>query len=109
MCKEINKSDLNCSDSFLFFNGKNSCILLGEKQTLKIRFLDFLVMMKDYNKALYHEIFVTEEYAMIKQTLAWAKVIFDIGGHVWYFSLWALKQNPELVIHFFEPFPQLLE
>ena len=109
MCKEINKSDLNCSDSFLFFNGKNSCIPLGEKQTLKIRFLDFLVMMKDYNKALYHEIFVTEEYVMIKQSLAWAKSVFDIGGHVWYFSLWALKQNPELVIHFFEPFPQLLE
>ncbi|MBF0981814.1 hypothetical protein HXK74_04240, partial [Candidatus Gracilibacteria bacterium] len=47
--------------------------------------------MKDYNKALYHEIFVTEEYAMIKQSLAGAKVIFDIGGHVGYFSLWALK------------------
>nr|DAW46172.1 MAG TPA: hypothetical protein [Bacteriophage sp.] len=27
VCKEINKSDLNCSDSFLFFNGKTLAFL----------------------------------------------------------------------------------
>lgn len=64
--------------------------------------------MKDYHNALYHEIFISEEYAVLKPLLPSCKMIFDIGGHIWYFSLWALKQNSQLKIHFFEPFPQLI-
>ena len=65
--------------------------------------------MKDYHQALYHEIFITEEYAMLKPYLSSCKTLFDIWGHIGYFSLWALKYNSHLQIHFFEPFPQLIE
>lgn len=64
--------------------------------------------MKDYNQALYHEIFIKEEYQIIKPLLPSAKIIFDIWGHIWYFSERCLKYNPDLTIHFFEPFPQLI-
>gem|GEM_PF-7020830 len=34
--------------------------------------------MKDYHQALYHEIFITEEYAMLKPYLSSCKTLFDI-------------------------------
>ena len=46
---------------------------------------------------------------MLKPYLSSCKTLFDIWGHIGYFSLWALKYNPHLQIHFFEPFPQLIE
>lgn len=64
--------------------------------------------MKNYNQALYHEIFISEEYALLKPLLPTSKIIFDIWGHIWYFSQRCLKHNPNLTIHFFEPFEQLI-
>ena len=46
---------------------------------------------------------------MLKPYLSSCKTLFDIWGHIGYFSLWALKYNSHLQIHFFEPFPQLIE
>ncbi|MDD2537524.1 MAG: FkbM family methyltransferase [Candidatus Absconditabacteria bacterium] len=65
--------------------------------------------MKDYNQALHYEIFVKEEYACMKQEILNAKTIFDIGGHMGYFSEWCREIGSEAEIHYFEPLPFLIE
>lgn len=58
--------------------------------------------LSKYEQALYYEIFENEEYKLIKNNILDSKIIFDIWSHVWFFSLWCLKQNPNLEIHSFE-------
>ena len=65
--------------------------------------------MKDYNQALKCEIFIKEEYACAKTLIKSAKIIFDIGGHIGLFSEWCLKLNPQVEIHYFEPFENLVQ
>lgn len=65
--------------------------------------------MKDYHKALEYEIFTKEEYRFAKDRIKTAKTILDIGGHIGLFSLRCLQLNPQATIHYFEPFPQLVE
>ena len=65
--------------------------------------------MKDYNQALKYEIFIKEEYACAKTLIKSAKIIFDIGGHIGLFSEWCLKLNPQVEIHYFEPFEKLVQ
>ncbi len=65
--------------------------------------------MKDYNQALQYEIFVKEEYACVKPLIQSAKTIFDIGGHIGLFSERCLQLNPQLQIHYFEPFKTLVQ
>ncbi len=64
--------------------------------------------MKDYNQALKYEIFVKEEYACVKPLIPSAKTIFDIGGHIGLFSERCLGLNPQVQIHYFEPFESLV-
>lgn len=64
--------------------------------------------MKDYNQALQYEIFVKEEYACVKPLIQSAKTIFDIGGHIGLFSERCLQLNPQVQIHYFEPFESLV-
>ncbi len=56
-----------------------------------------------YQKALYYEIFNKEEYWFLKEDILSAKIIFDIWGHVGYFSEWCRKYNKDAEIYFFEP------
>lgn len=65
--------------------------------------------MKDYNQALKYEIFIKEEYACAKTLIKSAKIVFDIGGHIGLFSEWCLKLNPQVEIHYFEPFEKLVQ
>ncbi|GHV25745.1 hypothetical protein FACS1894176_05030 [Bacteroidia bacterium] len=65
--------------------------------------------MPNYNEALRYEIFVKEEYACAKQAIQQADLIFDIGGHLGYFSQWCRKIGSEAEIHYFEPLPFLYE
>jgi hypothetical protein len=44
--------------------------------------------MQKHDQALRYEIFEKEEYSCAKQAIQRAKVIFDIGGHLGYFSEW---------------------
>nr|MDD3720718.1 FkbM family methyltransferase [Candidatus Gracilibacteria bacterium] len=58
--------------------------------------------LSKYEQALHYEIFINEEYHIIKEKLQKSKIIFDIGSHLGFFSLWCLKQNLDLKIHIFE-------
>ncbi len=59
-------------------------------------------MFSKYEQALHYEIFINEEYKIIKDKLQNAKIVFDIWSHIWFFSQWCLEQNPNLIIHVFE-------
>jgi len=56
-----------------------------------------------YEKALEYEIFVKEEYGFAMEVIQKANCIFDIWGHVWYFSEWCRGLNPSAMIYYFEP------
>lgn len=60
-----------------------------------------------YQKALEYEIFVKEEYWFAKEKIKQANCIFDIWGHVGYFSKWVRSLNTHTKIHYFEPFDEL--
>ena len=62
-----------------------------------------------YEQALYYEIFIKEEYRIAKPTIQNAKTIFDIGGHLGFFSERCLSLNPHLQLHYFEPFDALFQ
>lgn len=55
-----------------------------------------------YEKALYYEIFHNKEYGIIDEKIKESKIIFDIWSHIWFFSLYCLEINPNLIIHSFE-------
>jgi len=65
--------------------------------------------MSKYDQALHHEIFVNKEYAFLDNFTKDSKIIYDIGGHIWFFSLYCFGLNPSLKIHFFEPIPELFD
>lgn len=60
-----------------------------------------------YQKALEYEIFVKVEYWFAKEKIKRANCIFDIWGHVGYFSKWVRSLNTHTKIHYFEPFDEL--
>ena len=60
-----------------------------------------------YQKALEYEIFVKEEYWFAKEKIKQANCIFDIWGHVGYFSKRARSLNSHAKIYYFEPFDEL--
>ena len=60
-----------------------------------------------YQKALEYEIFVKEEYWFAKEKIKQANCIFDIWGHVGYFSKRVRSLNTHTKIHYFEPFDEL--
>lgn len=60
-----------------------------------------------YQKALEYEIFVKEEYWFAKEKIKQANCIFDIWGHVGYFSKRARSLNSYAKIYYFEPFDEL--
>ena len=62
-----------------------------------------------YENALYHEIFIKEEYAIAKPIIKKAKTILDIWGHIGLFSERCLHLNPKVHIHYFEPFECLVK
>ena len=65
--------------------------------------------MNKYDQALRYELFEKEEYALAKDAIKKAEVIFDIGGHVGYFSERCRGLHEEAEIHYFEPVPFLYE
>lgn len=58
--------------------------------------------MDKYELALYYEIFKNEEYKIVLEKIKKSSIIFDIWSHIWFFSLYCFKNNPELNIHCFE-------
>lgn len=56
-----------------------------------------------YDEALYYEIFKSWEYSFLDDFIKKAKLVFDVGWHIWYFSLYCLEKKPKLQVHFFEP------
>lgn len=56
-----------------------------------------------YEKALEYEIFIKEEYGFAKKRIQQAKCVFDIWWHIWLFSKWCRKLNPNVKIYYFEP------
>jgi len=59
--------------------------------------------LKDkYEKALYYEIFINNEYSIIEEKIKESKIIFDIWSHIWLFSLYCLEINKNIDIHLFE-------
>ena len=78
-----------------------------------------------YEKALFYEIFIKNEYSILDDAIKSSNVIFDIGGHIWLFSLYVLSkkchleaevigdnldisqspitENTDLKVYFFEP------
>ncbi|MCF7834457.1 FkbM family methyltransferase [Candidatus Gracilibacteria bacterium] len=65
--------------------------------------------MEKYNKALRYEIFENREYGFLDEIIKNSKIIFDIGGHVGYFTEYCLGLNQDLLIHFFEPVKDFLD
>lgn len=65
--------------------------------------------MDKYDKALEYEIFIKKEYGFADETIKKAKIIFDVGGHIWLFSQYCLLLNPWCEIHYFEPIPKLYQ
>ena len=65
--------------------------------------------MKKYDQALRYEIFEKEEYAVAKEAIQQANVIFDIGGHLGFFSEWCRSLWSEAEIHYFEPIEELYQ
>ncbi|MDR2541738.1 MAG: FkbM family methyltransferase [Candidatus Peribacteria bacterium] len=65
--------------------------------------------MPNYDETLRYEIFVKGEYACAKQAIQQADLIFDIGGHLGYFSERCRSLGSEAEIHYFEPLPFLYE
>lgn len=66
-------------------------------------------MQNKYNQALHYEIFEKEEYVLAKESIQQAKIIFDIGGHMGYFSEWCRTLNDKAKIHYFEPILELYQ
>ena len=58
--------------------------------------------MDKYELALYYEIFKNEEYKIILDKKKESSIILDIWSHIWFFSLYCFKNNPNLKIHCFE-------
>lgn len=58
--------------------------------------------MDKHELALYYEIFKNEEYKVVLNKIKKSSIIFDIWSHIWFFSLYCFKNNPELRIHCFE-------
>ncbi|GHW02386.1 hypothetical protein AGMMS50249_1720 [candidate division SR1 bacterium] len=65
--------------------------------------------MQKYDQALHYEIFQKEEYLPCKSAIQQADVIFDIGGHLGFFSEWCRQQGSQAEVHYFEPVPFLYE
>ena len=66
-------------------------------------------MTNKYNQALRYEIFEKEEYVCAKEVIQQATIIFDIGGHIGFFSERCRMFNKETEIHYFEPLPFLYQ
>ncbi len=58
--------------------------------------------MDKHELALYYEIFKNEEYKVVLKQIKDSKIIFDVWSHIWFFSLYCFKNNPDLIIHWFE-------
>ena len=56
-----------------------------------------------YEKALYYEIFIKEEYEKAKESIIKGNTIFDIGSHIGLFTERCLSLNPQGEIFCFEP------
>lgn len=51
--------------------------------------------------------FYQRRISSCKEVIQNAKIIFDIGGHIRFFSEWCFTQNPKLTIHYFrQPFEE---
>jgi FkbM family methyltransferase len=59
--------------------------------------------MDKYELALYYEIFKNEEYKIVLKKIQDSNIIFDVWSHIWFFSLYCFKNNPNIKIHCFEP------
>lgn len=79
------------------------------KKITNVFWKDSITMQNKYNQALRYEIFEKEEYALAKESIQQAKIIFDIGGHVGYFSEWCRILNDKAEIHYFEPILELYQ
>lgn len=62
-----------------------------------------------YEKALEYGIFIKEEYGFAKNEIKKAENIFDIWWHIWFFSKWCRKLNPNAKIYYFEPIGEFYE
>lgn len=60
------------------------------------------MILNKYEKALFYEIFNNKEYSIVDKIICDCKIVFDIWSHIWFFSLYWFKNNPELKIHCFE-------
>lgn len=58
--------------------------------------------MDKHELALYYEIFKNEEYKIVLDKIKESSIILDIWSHIWFFSLYCFKNNPNLKIHCFE-------
>lgn len=67
------------------------------------------IELSKYEKALEYEIFVEKEYEIIERFLHDDAMVFDIWWHIWLFSLYCLKINSNLNIHYFEPVVEYCE
>ncbi len=67
------------------------------------------IQSQKYEKALYYEIFVKEEYWFANNEITKAWCIFDIGWHVGYFSLRCLALWTTAQIYYFEPVKDFYE
>jgi len=44
-----------------------------------------------YDKGLFYEIFINEEYKLLKPYIDKIDTFFDIWAYKWFFSIWLLK------------------
>lgn len=59
--------------------------------------------LNKYEIALYYEIFKKWEYNFLDRFIKDSEIIFDIGGHLWFFAKYCINLNPEAKIYYFEP------